>query len=320
MKFRTELKYTQAANAIDHRSKITLIGSCFSDHVSNKLRLAGFDVLANPHGILFNPESIRNAVSDYLTLKPYTQTDLLYNGEQWVSLSHHGKFSDREPEVTLKRINEGITRARDFLEKSSHLIVTLGTSWIYRHLRQDRIVANCHKIPQAEFQKELLTVEQIVKCLSEMVGEVKKVNPSMSFIFTVSPVRHLKDGIVENTLSKARLHQAVHEMLKDENVHYFPSYEIMMDDLRDYRFYESDMIHPNSTAIDYIWEKFSEVWILESCKDLMRRVEGINRALEHRPLNAKSNQYREFRDRVEKEIEAVQKLHPQVRFIKKGSP
>ncbi len=320
MKFRTELKYTQAANAIDHRSKITLIGSCFSDHVSNKLRLAGFDVLANPHGILFNPESIRNAVSDYLTLKPYTQTDLLYNGEQWVSLSHHGKFSDREPEVTLKRINEGITRARDFLEKSSHLIVTLGTSWIYRHLRQDRIVANCHKIPQAEFQKELLTVEQIVKCLSEMVGEVKKVNPSMSFIFTVSPVRHLKDGIVENTLSKARLHQAVHEMLKDENVHYFPSYEIMMDDLRDYRFYESDMIHPNSTAIDYIWEKFSEVWILESCKDLMRRVEGINRALEHRPLNAKSNQYREFRDRVEKEIEAIQKLHPQVRFIKKGSP
>ena len=320
MKFRTELKYRKASKPIDHESKIVLMGSCFSDHISEKLRLAGFDVLANPHGILFNPESVKNAVSDCLAGKTYEESDLVYNGEQWVSLSHHGKFSDPDPEVTLNRINDNIARARDFLKRSSHLIVTLGTSWIYRHLKQDRIVANCHKIPQAEFHKELLTVEQIVKCISEMVGEVKKVNPSMSFIFTVSPVRHLKDGIVENTLSKARLHQAVHELVKDHSVYYFPSYEIMMDDLRDYRFYDSDMIHPNATAIDYIWEKFSEAWILPSCKGLMQQVVGINRALEHRPLNPGSNRYREFRNKIEHEIEAIQKAHPQVRFIKKGNP
>jgi hypothetical protein len=319
MKFRTELKYRKAEEAIDHRSKITLIGSCFSDHISDKLRLAGFDVLANPHGILFNPESIQNAVSDCLTGKTYAESDLVNNGEQWVSLSHHGKFSDPDPKAALKRINGNIAGARDFLRRSSHLIVTLGTSWTYRHLKQDRIVANCHKIPQAQFQKQLLSVEHIVRSLSNMVGEVREVNPDVSFIFTVSPVRHLKDGIVENTLSKARLHQAVHELLKEENVHYFPSYEIMMDDLRDYRFYESDMIHPNGTAIDYIWEKFSDACILPSCKDLMQRVEGINRALEHRPLNPKSNQYREFRDKIEKEIEAIRQEHPQVRFIKKGS-
>ena len=320
MKFRTELKYRKAAKAIDHESKITLIGSCFSDHISKKLLLAGFDVLANPHGILFNPESIKNAVSDCLTGKTYAESDLVHNGEQWVSLSHHGKFSDPDPQVTLDRINDNIAESRDFLIRSSHLILTLGTSWIYRHLKQDRIVANCHKIPQAEFQKELLSIEHIVRSLSEMIGAVKEVNPSVSFLFTVSPVRHLRDGIVENTLSKARLHQAVHELLKDESVHYFPSYEIMMDDLRDYRFYDSDMIHPNTTAIDYIWEKFSDAWILPSCKELMQQVEGINRALEHRPLNPKSNRYREFREKIDQEIKAVQKAHPQVRFIKKGSP
>lgn len=319
MKFRTELKLTQAANAIDHRSRILLIGSCFSDHISEKMSQSGFEVRANPHGILFNPESIKNAISDYLTRKSYGPEDLMFNEEHWVSLAHHGKFSDRDPEVTLKKINEGIHGTRHFLEQSTHLILTLGTSWVYRHIRQDRVVANCHKIPQAEFQKELLTTEQIVRSLADMMNEVRKVNSSINFIFTVSPVRHLRDGIVENTLSKAHLIRAVHELTKGENAHYFPSYEIMMDDLRDYRFYKSDMIHPNQTAIEYIWEKFSKAWIHPSCKDLMKRVESIHRALDHRPLDPESEQHKEFSLKLEKDIEEIQKAHPRIKFTKKGS-
>jgi hypothetical protein len=319
MKLRTELQLRPAKNTIDHHSRILLIGSCFSDHVSARLSRSGFDILANPHGILFNPESIKNAILDCLTTRTYSTSDLLFNGEQWVSLAHHGKFSDPDPEVTINRINKNIKQARDFLEQCSHLIVTLGTSWVYRKRKENRIVANCHKIPQREFEKELLTAEQILGGLTEMITQVREVNSSIRFIFTVSPVRHLRDGIVENTLSKARLHEAVAELTQEDTVHYFPSYEIMMDDLRDYRFYESDMIHPNKTAIDYIWEKFSDAWVKPSCKDLMKRVESVYRSLEHRPLNPRSGRHEEFMQKIEKEIEEIERALPHIRFIKKGS-
>ena len=320
MKFRTEIRLPRAMDAIDHRSRILMIGSCFSDHISERLGRSGFDVLANPHGILFNPVSIKNAIDDYLSGRKYTIEDLVSTGENWVSLGHHGRFSHRDPETILERINAGIKGTRHFLEKSSHLIITLGTSWVYRHRDKGRIVANCHKIPQSEFTKELLTSEQISAELSGMISKVRQVNASVEVILTVSPVRHLKDGMIQNTLSKARLHEAVHELTKAERTHYFPSYEIMMDDLRDYRFYEKDLIHPNETAVDYIWEKFSDTWINPSCRDLMKKVEKVLRALEHRPLDPSSEETLKFRQSIDKEIEALQKAHPEIRFTKKGSP
>jgi len=319
MKFRTELKLSQAENVIDHSSKILLIGSCFSDHMSGKLSDSGFEILANPHGILFNPKSIENSINEYLRGESYSEQDLTFNGEQWVSLNHHGRFNDPNPAEILKRINNNIRQARNFLPQATHLILTLGTSWVYRHLEQDRLVANCHKIPQKEFQKELLAVEQIANCLEGILSGIRKVNAKAPVVFTVSPVRHLRDGMIENTLSKARLLQAIHKLVKEGKVHYFPSYEIMMDDLRDYRFYERDMIPPNRTAIEYIWEKFCEVWIDPSSKTLMDKVQKIHRSLEHRPLHSGSGQYRIFMQKVEEEMNELQKTYPGIKFIKKGS-
>lgn len=310
MKFRTELNISPADRPLDHGSRTLLVGSCFSDHMSGRLRYAGFDVHENPHGILFNPISIAAALNDCLDHKAYTRDDLLFNGDQWVSLSHHGRFNDPDPEVVLMSVNESVREGHDYLLQCTHLVLTLGTAWVYRHQERNRIAANCHKIPQREFRKELLSIEEIVAVLERTLSGIRQIRPELTVLLTVSPVRHLKDGLVENARSKARLLEAAHTLSELENVHYFPSYEIMMDDLRDYRFYEPDMIHPNRTAIDYVWEKFSEAWIHPDSRAVMTRAEKINRALEHRPLFPGSEQYREFSEKIRKEIEDLKREHP----------
>jgi hypothetical protein len=315
MKFRTELNPRPVDQPLDHNSGILLIGSCFSDHMAARLRYGGFKVLENPHGILFNPLSIAEAVQDCLDQRTFTPEDLLFNGEKWVSLSHHGRFSGENPEAVLNRINDSIGKAHDFLLQCSHLVLTLGTSWVYRHVAQERIAANCHKIPQKEFEKELLQVDEIISSLEGVLSGIRSIRPKVTVLLTVSPVRHLRDGILENTRSKARLHEAVHTLVEGEGVHYFPSYEIMMDDLRDYRFYEPDMIHPNRTAIDYIWEKFCEAWIHPESRSLMGRVERIHRALEHRPLFPESEKHTEFSEKIQQEIDELKKQHPEICFL-----
>ena len=312
MKFRTELNLSppDPQRLLDHRSVTLLIGSCFSEHMAKKLRRGGFRVLDNPHGILFNPTSMGRALNDYLDLRTYTREDLTFNGEQWVSLDHHGRFNDADQEVVLERINESIRAGHDHLLQCSHLVLTLGTSWVYRHLERDRIAANCHKIPQKEFRKELLSVEEMVGDLEKLLARIRQTRPQLTVLLTVSPVRHLRDGMVENSRSKARLLEAAHRLTELKNTYYFPSYEIMMDDLRDYRFYEADMIHPNRTAIDYVWEKFSETWIHQESREIMARAERINRALEHRPLFPGSEPHREFNKKLLKEIEELKRDHP----------
>ncbi len=312
MKFRTELNLppSDRDRLLDHRSTTLLVGSCFSEHMAKKMRRAGFRVLENPHGILFNPTSIVKALGDYLDQRVYTREDLLFNGEQWVSLGHHGRFNEADPEKVLERINESIRAGHDHLLKCTHLVLTLGTSWVYRHLERERIVANCHKIPQKEFRKELLSVEEMVSGLEKVLARIRQIRPQITILLTVSPVRHLRDGLVENARSKARLLEVAHQLSERENTHYFPSYEMLMDDLRDYRFYEPDMIHPNQMAIDYVWEKFSETWIHPESREIMARAEKINRALEHRPLFPGSEQSREFNEKLRKEIEELKRDHP----------
>lgn len=315
MKFRTELTFKKADRKIDYSSRILLLGSCFSDHISTKLEHAGFSVRTNPHGILFHPGAIEASVRECLLERQYAIGDLLHNGENWVSLNHHGKFNHPDAEVVLERINSNLRDTGIFLKEATHLFITLGTAWVYRHRAQDRLVANCHRIPQKEFSKELLTPGEILLSLQGLIDRVRAANSSVEFVFTVSPVRHLKDGIVENTLSKARLHQAVHELIGQKGVHYFPAYEIMMDDLRDYRFYERDLIHPNAVAVDYIWEKFTGVWTDPKVGGLMKKVEEIHKALQHRLLSPDTPKSREFREKIEKEIEELQRNHPEIRLV-----
>lgn len=318
MRFRTEMQFDKQRNTIDHQSKIALFGSCFTEHIDKKLRHFGFDTFSNSHGILFHPQVIENALSDCLSEKSYTIDDLILFDELWLSLNHHGIFSQPDPEAALSEINQRILKGRKFLREASHLILTLGTAWIYRHLEQNQYVANCHKIPQKEFRKELLGPEEIAGSLKRIVDSIKSENKDVEIILTLSPVRHLKDGFVENTRSKGILHQAIHTIVDSGAASYFPSYEIMMDDLRDYRFYENDLIHPNTLAVEYIWEKFSQNWLSDETIDVMKEVGRIHKSMEHTPFYPDSDKHKEFERNLEKRIRELRMKYPEIRINKKG--
>ena len=251
----------------------------------------------------------------YLNEKVYTENDIFYQNEQWHCFDVHSKLSNPLKGELLHILNEQTSLATQQLNNSSHIIITLGTAWVYRHIETDTIVANCHKVPQKKFVKELLSVDEIVESLESIIALVRSVNKKASMIFTVSPVRHLKDGFVENTQSKAHLIAAIHQVVDPRiNLHYFPSYEIMMDELRDYRFYAEDMIHPNQTAIHYIWEKFQGVWISQSIAEIMDAVDYIQKGLQHKPFNPNSETHLQFLQNLELKIKEVQSAYPKISF------
>ncbi|MEZ4841654.1 MAG: GSCFA domain-containing protein [Flavobacteriaceae bacterium] len=315
MIFRTEIPIKQQQPQIDYDGNVVLLGSCFSNNIGEKLNYFKFDTLINPYGIVFNPVAIENAIAESIEGKVYIQNDLIFFNELWLSLHHHTQFSSSKVDEVLTAINNNIELLHNALKNASHVILTLGTAWVYRYLKTDSIVANCHKIPQKEFQKELLTTEQVSTSLRNSIALIKKVNKNAVVIFTVSPVRHLKDGFIENQLSKAHLLSSIHEVITAEkNVHYFPSYEIMMDDLRDYRFYNEDMIHPNHTAIDYIWGKFTETWVSKDAYTVMNDVDTIQKGLAHKPFNPTSKQHQEFLKSIEQKINVLSKKYPSITF------
>ena len=253
MKLQTQIPLKkETKNQIAYQSKILLLGSCFSENIGDKLSYFKFQSTQNPFGILFHPKAIENFITNAINEKKYLDDDLIFQNETWHSFDAHSSLSSVNKNELLNKLNASISITNRALKEASHIIITLGTSWVYRFIETDAIVANCHKIPQKKFLKKLLLVEEITKSLAAILVLLKSVNKDISVLFTVSPVRHLKDGFIENTQSKAHLIAAIHQVLEHQNVSYFPSYEIMMDELRDYRFYAEDMIHPNKTAINYI--------------------------------------------------------------------
>ncbi len=319
MKFRTEIKCKPVSQQIDHESKIVLLGSCFSEHMEAKFDHFKFDSFSNPFGILFHPLAIEKAIKDCISEAYYSKSNLLEHNNLWLSLNHHSKFDHTDPEKTLIAINQNIKHGHLALKKASHVIITLGTSWVYKWNEDGQIVGNCHKIPQKRFIKKLLTSEEILSSLKGIIEKVKSINNQVDFIFTLSPVRHLRDGFIENALSKALLLKAIHELKEDSCVHYFPAYEIMMDDLRDYRFYNSDMIHPNETAVGYIWELFVNSWLSDASRKLMLEIDEIQRSLAHRPFDSGSEAHKRFILVLEEKIDQLEIRHPQIKFHKKGS-
>jgi hypothetical protein len=302
-------------NLIDYNSKVILLGSCFSDNIGKKLRYHKFQSVLNPFGILFHPKAIESVIKNAITKKEYTEEDVFFFNERWKSFTTHSKLSASSKEEALNQLNQGSALINTALKSSTHIIITLGTSWVYRFLASGKIVANCHKVPQHKFKKELLPITEINKSLSSIISLVRKVNPNINFIFTISPVRHLRDGFIENQQSKSHLISALHQIIKNQkNIFYFPSYEIMMDELRDYRFYKEDMIHPNQIAINYIWEKFYENWLSDEAIDLKKQVIKIQRGLEHKPFNTDSNEYREFLSSLQKKIKALKKKYSHITF------
>lgn len=316
MNLQTHIPFSKYIKSlIDYNSKITLLGSCFSDNIGKKLSYHKFQSVLNPFGILFHPKAIESVIKNAISKKEYTEEDLFFFNECWHCFEAHSKLSSSSKEQVLVELNKASASMNTALKSSTHIIITLGTSWIYRFLESGQIVANCHKVPQHKFKKELLSVTEINKSVSSIISLIREVNPDINFIFTVSPVRHLKDGFIENQLSKSHLISALHQIIKiHENTFYFPSYEIMMDELRDYRFYKEDMIHPNQIAINYIWEKFYENWFSDEALDLKKQVLKIQRGLEHKPFNPNSNEHRKFLASLQEKIETLKKKYSHITF------
>jgi hypothetical protein len=285
--------------------------------MEDKFQYFKFGTFANPFGILYNPIAIETAIRSCVQNVCYSKENLLEHQEMWLSLNHHSKFDNRDPKQVLDNINKHIELGHRALREASHVIITLGTSWVYKWNENNLIVGNCHKIPQKYFSKELLSSEEIVDSLRQIAHLIRSINKNASFIFTVSPVRHLKDGFIENTLSKSLLHKAIHEVKKEIDADYFPAYEIIMDDLRDYRFYKKDLVHPNEMAIDYIWELFKESWISESSREIMIEIDDIQKSLAHRAFDPSSEAHIKFLKKTDQKIELLKKKLPELEFHKK---
>ena len=310
-------------NPIDYDSKILLLGSCFSENIGDKLAYFKFQSDQNPFGILFHPKAIETLITNAINQKEYSEAstepsrseDVFFLNERWHCFDAHSQLSSPSKEELLNNLNTAIHKTNKQLNESTHVVITLGTSWVYRLIESDTIVANCHKVPQKKFLKEILSTDEITESLESIIALIRDVNPQVNFIFTVSPVRHLKDGFIENQQSKAHLTAAIHQVIEPrKKTHYFPSYEIMMDELRDYRFYKEDMIHPNQTAINYIWEKFNAAWVSEDALSTEQEVDRIQKGLNHRPFNAESEEHQKFLHSIQQKIAVLKEQHPHMTF------
>lgn len=314
MKFSTEVPIKNLANPITYDSKIVTVGSCFAVNMAEKFKTFQFQHVVNPFGILFHPVALANlfefAEKDYI----FEPKDIFCHQEVWSCFDAHSDLNELDEEEILFNLNAKIRDFKSYVSQATHVNITLGTAWVYRFLETDALVANCHKIPQKQFVKEILSVETIVKSLQKIETVCKTLNPTIQLLFTISPVRHIKDGVVENQQSKAHLITALHQFLKNTEHYYFPSYEIVMDELRDYRFYTSDLLHPNQIAIDFIWEKFKTHCIAENAYKTMQLVDEVQKGLAHRPFNPYSEQHGKFLDNLGEKLDTLLNDFPFMNF------
>ena len=305
MKFRTEVDIKPSPQKIEIEDKIFSIGSCFASEMSDLFQKGQLQTVNNPFGTIFNPFSINNSIKRLHDSEFYHEDDLIAYHDEFISLDHHTSFDTRYIHQTLDKINSKIEEGNRFLQESNWVIITYGTSFIYEFEPKKKLVANCHKIPQKFFNKKLLTQQELTDSIYDTIINLQDICPeNVQILFSVSPVRHTKDGMVENQLSKSKLITAIHEVTSQfENCQYLPIYEILMDDLRDYRFYKDDLIHPNSQAVTYIFEKFGEAYFSDETKDFIKENFKINRALEHRTDDEKDPKFIEFKEKLDQRIE-----------------
>lgn len=295
MKFRTEIKIKKSRSSINYHDSLLFIGSCFSVNIHNKLRRLKFNTVSNPFGIVYNPISLAKQLNRIIENKEYRTEDLHFHNERWFSFDHHSDFSFTDKTECLTTINTSLKTAYKQLKSAKFLFLTLGSSWVYYQNENNSLVSNCHKLPAKEFTKSLAETSKMVEQLSYSISKIKELNPTIQIVFSISPVRHLADGFFENQVSKGRLFDVIHQVkTQEDSVHYFSAYEMVLDDLRDYRFYNSDLIHPSKEAISYIWEKFTETFISAESVAVISKVEKVIQASNHRPFNAKSEAHQKF--------------------------
>ena len=316
MQFTTKIPVQKSTFPIDYDSKVMLLGSCFAENMGKKFDYFKFQATTNPFGIIFNAVSLEKLIRRAVENRTFTENDIFFHNDLWHCYEVHSELSNSDKDGFLESLNDIIRSTNKQLHDSTHIIITLGTSWVYRNIESKEIVANCHKVPQKQFTKELLSIHQTEESLQSIISENHSANPNCNFILTVSPVRHIKDGFTENTLSNADLVAAIHKTIKNHKSHitYFPSYEIMMDELRDYRFYAEDMLHPNQTAIDYIWIQFFENYVSESVFGLMNEICSIQKGLQHRPFNPNTESHQKFLNQLDLKIKAIKNQYPFIKF------
>jgi len=311
MEFQIPVNFPKSGKQITYRDKILLTGSCFTEHIGNTLEELKFSVLQNPNGILFDPISVCKSLVSYIRNKQYTEDDLFELNEIWHSWQHHSHFSNLNKEEALRIINESQQSAHEFLKEASWIIITLGSSFYYlltkgapktteaseTSARGEDLggVANCHRAPPQWFNKHLLEIDNIVSSLDNCYHQLINFNPKLNIIFTVSPVRHIRDGVIDNNRSKARLIEAVHSMVnKFDKLYYFPAYELVIDVLRDYRFYDIDMVHPNYIATEFVLEKFTETYMDKESQQMMQEIKKIIIAKKHKPFQPETKAHQQF--------------------------
>lgn len=319
MIFFTKIPIPDASPKLDYHSKVLLLGSCFSENIGEKFSYYKFQQITNPLGIIFNPVSIGNLISRAVNDKFFEENDLFNNNQLWHCFDAHSQFSGTHLPTVVNTLNQQLKLLKKGLQQSNHIIITLGTAWVYRLIENNCVVANCHKINASFFNKQLLSIPQINESLSDILNDVHKLNPKCCIIFTISPVRHIKDGFVENTQSKSHLIAALHQLINDydsqnNSLHYFPSFEIIMDELRDYRFYNPDLLHPNEVAINYIWQRFNEVWMSKESIAIQLEIEKIQKSLRHQPFFPDSEMHQEFQNKLTTSIKRVKALYPHIDF------
>lgn len=317
MDFMVEMPIVPPQVKIQYGDSLLVTGSCFTEHIGSSLASLKFNVLQNPNGILFDPASVSDSLISYVQNRQYTEANLIYLNEVWHSWHHHSVFSSVDQKETVDKINRSQSRAHQFLKKANWLIITLGSSFSYRLVEEPNAyegrVANCHRAPAQWFKKHMMTIDEINSALDSCIHQLFLFNPGLKIIFTVSPVRHIRDGVVENNRSKARLIEVVHHLAnKFDRIHYFPAYELVIDVLRDYRFYDVDMVHPNYQATQFVLEKFMQSFVTEDSQKVAEEIQKIVIARRHKPFQPSTEAHKKFlRSHYEKTLE-MQKRYPQL--------
>jgi hypothetical protein len=307
--FRTPLSLQAGPFSLNHHDRILSIGSCFADQMGAQLLSCKFNIQVNPFGILYNPISIQQHLDRLLHSYTYVESDIFQHQGRWNSFYHHSSFSQLSSDDLLSHLQKTTDQVRAFFRQSNRILITFGTAWVYIHRKVDGVVANCHKLPADAFHRRRLSVQEIVSAYRTILPGLKKELPDMELLLTVSPVRHLRDGFVENQRSKATLLLAVEQLCQQfDFVHYFPAYEIMIDDLRDYRFYNTDMLHPNESAHQYIWQQLQHFSMNSETLQLLKIIDKTKAAAQHRPFFPASDQHRQF---VRKQLEQIRLLEDQ---------
>ncbi len=316
MKFKLTLEAKPSKHLIEYEDKLMLIGSCFTENIGAKFKTHLFNVFENPYGILFNPISVSTALIEIIESKVYSSEDLFQHNELWHSWNHHSRFSAVQKEEALEKINVSIAEAHQFLKTANRLVITLGSAWLYHltnnaPLGKGQVVANNHKAPSDWFYKSLMGPAELIESLKNLVTRLQAFNPNLHITFTISPVRHLREGLVENNRSKAVLIHAVHELISQlDKLDYFPAYEYVIDDLRDYRFYAEDLVHPNFAASGYVWDKLIETYMDADTQLLMKQVAEIQLAFNHKPFFAGSIEHQKFIQSCIQKTESLIDAHP----------